>query len=719
QGDFDEANPQKILGLKNDGSIVEISPENLKASPQTLSLNGQKLAISDGNDVDLSSLQSESPWFNKATNKSAEANTDDVYLLGKVGIGTNDPNRDLVIDGSQKVTAQMAIGGDEQDGNYGMTARNSGAGAFFGYVGKNPNIPSEGAAIVAGNNKNIYMFTEKSGEAGSSQNPSLDVNMPRLTIEAESGQVGLGTTAPTKKLDVNGQARIRNIPDGVEADDIMTVDGNGNIRKVKRDDLAPEPDGSIYAGDGTLTQNRAVNTGSFKLNFDANSLVVDGANDNVGIGTATPAQKLDVAGNIQTNGQLRINTADGDKIYMTNRMAQGSRLGHSSGWVMDYKAGPGSGGTVTGGHRFFTTSSGNYTERLSIKSDGNIGIGTAAPRSKLHVVRPGVDATRGEHVALFEGDNSSHAQGHGPIVGFKTALDDGTDLANVGIGATREASSNAVASFRVMLRNDRQNVTFDDTKLTIRANGRTGIGVDNPTKKLDVNGQTRIRNFPSGAATDQIVTTDADGNLRKLSAAALPGSSIYSENGTLTENRAVATGDYKLNVDANTFVVDGAANKIGIGTATPNTKLHVVRPGLDATKGEHVALFEGDDSEHAKGHGPIVGFKTALNDGAGLANVGIGVMREASTNAVSSFRVMLRTDRENVTFDDTKFTIRANGRTGIGVTNPTKKLDVDGQARIRNFPAGAATDQIVTTDNAGNLRKLSADALADAMGGSL
>ena len=44
-------------------------------------------------------------------------------------------------------------------------------------------------------------------------------------------QVGINTTTPTAKLDVNGNLRIRTIPNGVSSDSILVVN-NGFVRKI-------------------------------------------------------------------------------------------------------------------------------------------------------------------------------------------------------------------------------------------------------------------------------------------------------------------------------------------------------------------------------------------------------------------------------------------------------------------------------------------------------
>lgn len=62
---------------------------------------------------------------------------------------------------------------------------------------------------------------------------------------------------------------------------------------------------NIYTADGTIAADRNVGV-TTKLNFDANSLVIDGANNRVGIGNNAPAYKLDVT--VATADDTAINT---------------------------------------------------------------------------------------------------------------------------------------------------------------------------------------------------------------------------------------------------------------------------------------------------------------------------------------------------------------------------------------------------------------------------
>lgn len=50
--------------------------------------------------------------------------------------------------------------------------------------------------------------------------------------QAQTGNFGIGTTSPTKRLDVDGDARVRNLPAGTTSDNVVTTDVNGNLRQV-------------------------------------------------------------------------------------------------------------------------------------------------------------------------------------------------------------------------------------------------------------------------------------------------------------------------------------------------------------------------------------------------------------------------------------------------------------------------------------------------------
>ncbi|SHL88103.1 hypothetical protein [Chryseobacterium polytrichastri] len=81
---------------------------------------------------------------------------------------------------------------------------------------------------------------------------------------SETGNIGIGTTVPTSKLDVNGNTRIRTINSsiGTTSDNIVSADSNGNLRVVSdiprrtvysTTSIAPNDSGSITVTDPNFT----------------------------------------------------------------------------------------------------------------------------------------------------------------------------------------------------------------------------------------------------------------------------------------------------------------------------------------------------------------------------------------------------------------------------------------------------------------------------------
>ncbi|MEL1244127.1 hypothetical protein AAEO56_07645 [Flavobacterium sp. DGU11] len=77
---------------------------------------------------------------------------------------------------------------------------------------------------------------------------------------------------------------------------------------------------TIYTGNGTLNSTRTVTLGGFNLTFQGTSgqLFMNGGTGNIGLGTTTPTQKLDVIGNIKANvGYFTKSPANG-QTFATN-----------------------------------------------------------------------------------------------------------------------------------------------------------------------------------------------------------------------------------------------------------------------------------------------------------------------------------------------------------------------------------------------------------------
>jgi hypothetical protein len=117
-----------------------------------------------------------------------------------------------------------------------------------------------------------------------------------LAINPLAGNVGIGTTNPQRKLDVNGDFRVTNGSSFVDV-------GIGGIIIVH---------GKL--GVGTTTPQRSldingdfrVSNGSSIVDVGVNGIIISGLN--VGIGTTSPQSRLHVDGDLRvTNGRILVN----------------------------------------------------------------------------------------------------------------------------------------------------------------------------------------------------------------------------------------------------------------------------------------------------------------------------------------------------------------------------------------------------------------------------
>jgi hypothetical protein len=192
----------------------------------------------------------------------------------------------------------------------------------------------------------------------------------KFVVEQTTGFVGIGTTDPAYLLHVNSS----DIPNGTR---IIIENTNGSGKKY----------GLISDNTGVFTV-RDITAGADR--FSISTLGNATFAGNVGIGTASPAEKLEISDTQASGGVELLLTNVGDGGTSTtpytairsrlNSIRNGGeiRFGRDSNY--------GSADNADSNIQFYTALNDTNTERMRLDSSGNVGIGTASPQERLHIV---------------------------------------------------------------------------------------------------------------------------------------------------------------------------------------------------------------------------------------------------------------------------------------------------------------------------------------------
>ena len=418
------------------------------------------------------------------------------------------------------------------------------------------------------------------------------------TVTVKTGKVGIGTTTFLSNSLL----------------EIYKASGNLHLRMIAADNASCSiafrnaTGNEVYCG---MFGDQTGGINKFGIYNAGLRMVVDNAGK-VGIATATPNYKLEVRGT-DNNQRLGIqpNTATAKRMHL----AYNSYLSSNTNWYGSYA---GSTGMITfyeegvyqtnvGGIGFNidriasdnTVVGVNPAPKMIITTDSKVGIGTAAPATPLHVWSTSYPQFRVSY-------NSS----------LYFTLDHAATLNVYG--------------------NDWYVRLNGSEKFRIKQDGKVGIGTNNPL------------------------------NLLTLRQAA--GANIRFENATTGRYFIVGEGvgaNDKFSFRGNsyrstdTLTVDFANNRVGIGTISPVSPLHV--KGTSDTNIISIGVGHADGSVRSHwgydSSGATMGF----------------IVGSAYANDSAKFQIRMR----GTASSDAKVTVLGGGEFGIGTSAPTSKLTID------------------------------------------
>ena len=462
---------------------------------------------------------------------------------------------------------------------------------------------------------------------------------PHATLPSEkmritsTGNVGIGTTAPFSDLSINVGA---NAPSssGNMASEGLTVHNAAGGRAVQigvNESGAYNYIQSSYVNNSNVAVNLAFFTGaSERVRIDTSG--------QVGIGTTSPASKLDV------RGILNVRVDGGNEQFVIKRESNTNEqliLGfHSS----DY-------GTIQ------AVEQGVAYRALALNpSGGNVGIGTTTPQKTLHI-EGASGASASQLLVCGPSDTIGHTAGI--LLRAEGGEGDSALRAKGGIFFEREAA-NGLGKLHLCnnASNNNDSADLSDAALTITQDKKVGIGTTAPYAFDTTATKLHVKNDSAGSGSVGEVarfegSSDADGSGGTIRLGTSNDRGIYFEGGRTGSVPYGIIGTTEYNGAKTYSIYLQNTGYVGIGTDSPSVKLDV---------SGSIAAF-GDDKS------------IVIKSANGTINATMGA---ASSSAVT--RGMITVRDAGVT----KIVLNGNdnsyfngGNLGIGTTGPSYPLQVE------------------------------------------
>ena len=622
-----QANPTAVLHLKAGTATANTAP--LKFTSGALLTTPEAGAVEFLTDKFYGTITTGAARQTFATlESSAQTFSSDISVPDEAyGVAWNAslevPTKNAVYDKLELFAAGTGIdhGGltglaDDDHTQYALLAGRAGGQILKGGTGTTDDLTLQTTSGIGATGADMHFLV---GNAGATE---------AITI-LNNGNVGIGTTSPGYRLDVQG----------------------GNTR-IQGQQYLQETAARV----GVWLLNPADNVFQVARGSDNMNLLYVNSNGNVGIGTTAPGDKLDVNG-----GNAQFSSLGKGLRFMPT----GVDYNMIRGYTAEYETGLAFGTryplifqTVTTGAFEFIDQAGNSLAAIKGTTGqayfkGNVGIGTTSPLARLGVV--GADSLSTSFAA-----NISGATGTGLVI---------TNAGNVGIGTTGPGAKLDVngaiklsGTDNIILNGNWLSGDGGDEGVFVSTTGNVGIGTTAPNDKLEISGNLRF--------------TGANPHITASSYFIAPGGAYFNSGTVYTKAQIQARGGIaddggvlELNDDVNIgagdlYVVNSSGN-VGIGTTTPGGKLEVVgNTILDM----YVKLRDYDDD--------TLNTELISRDSSWMFWNGGIVAGQYANGAVPSGFGGTGT---LLTMGQTALAV-SSGNVGIGTTGPATKLELQGSS---------------------------------------
>ncbi len=479
---------------------------------------------------------------------------------------------------------------------------------------------------------------------GTTDNQPLTIrtnNTEKVRI-APAGNVGIGTNAPATKLHVNngslrvssdsialGSPAIHVIKEGGGQgnNDNITITSYGvntlpsfSTQTIRGTIAAPENSqagdviGNLYFGarvNGSLANTVRVfgtylgdgtnNKGSLNFTVSSmNSMTIDSSGF-VGVGTASPETKLQVAdtGDVDirvtsttaTTGRMRVSLGNHLHGIVRNLTKSG---GLANDVALFTNSGPGA--ALAGNLYLSARPSVNDTvllDQFTLKNTGNVGIGTKDPATRLHVNRGALQVSNTTNTAtpaiqvINDGGGNTNSDnvviqsyGNSTLPSFGTFVARGTLAAPVNSQAGNSMgnffSGARVGGAQTTLNQigniyvgdgttNKSKMTFTTSEtmaMTIDSSSYVGIGTNTPVAKLQVEGGSLVvsNNAPTARSAASFINDGGgsgpvdDVDIFSYGSATIPAFGMWTARGTAAAPQNSQTGDDAGALRFNTMV---------------------------------------------------------------------------------------------------------------------------------------------------------------------